>query len=122
FTIKNDYLSYHPTDTNRIKIFNQLVLIYESRLNTESNNTYIEIDWILNISITTKEEGIDNGLTQSQIDYLKCIQSDKCMSKNDVLIDECIQALSILNSLSFDCPSAKDILSSSSLIAFLHQL
>ncbi|CAM4987552.1 unnamed protein product, partial [Rotaria socialis] len=29
------------------------------------------------------------------------------MSKNDLLIDECVQVLSILNSLSFDCHSAK---------------
>ncbi|CAM4881717.1 unnamed protein product [Rotaria socialis] len=57
-----------------------------------------------------------DGFIESQIDYLKCIQakltlfsiqSDKYMSKNDLLIDECVQVLSILNSLSFDCHSAK---------------
>ncbi|CAF1410192.1 unnamed protein product [Rotaria magnacalcarata] len=126
----------HSTDKNGIKIFNQLVLIYENRLNTESNDTLKltvsnMIKSLLNISVTAKQEAIDSGFIESQIDHLKRIQtkltlfslqSDKCVSKDDVLIDECVQVLSILNNLSFDCSSAKDILSSSGLIPFLHQL
>jgi len=38
------------------------------------------------------------------------------------LLDECVQVLSILNNLAFNCADAKDILASSGLIAFLHQL
>ncbi|CAF3018794.1 unnamed protein product [Rotaria sp. Silwood2] len=124
------------SDKNGIKIFNQLLLIYENRLNTESNDTLKltvsnMIKSLLNISITAKQEAIEKGFIESQIDHLKRIQtkltlfslqSDKCVSKDDALIDECVQVLSILNNLSFDCSSAKDILSSSGLIPFLHQL
>ncbi|CAF4086437.1 unnamed protein product [Rotaria sordida] len=124
------------SNKNGIKIFNQLLLIYENRLNTESNDTLKltvsnMIKSLLNISIIAKQEAIEKGFIESQIDHLKRIQtkltlfslqSDKCVSKDDILIDECIQVLSILNNLSFDCSSAKDILSSSGLIPFLHQL
>ncbi len=56
------------------------------------------------------------GFIESQIDHLKRIQtkltlfslqSDKCVSKDEVLIDECVQVLSILNNLAFDCTHAK---------------
>ncbi|CAF1083476.1 unnamed protein product [Rotaria sp. Silwood1] len=124
------------SNKNGIKIFNHLLLIYENRLNTESNDTLKltvsnMIKSLLNISITAKQEAIEKGFIESQIDHLKRIQtkltlfslqSDKCVSKDDMLIDECVQVLSILNNLSFDCSSAKDILSSSGLIPFLHQL
>jgi hypothetical protein len=63
------YLSYHLTDKNEIIIiiFNQLVLIYENRLNTESNDTLKltvsnMITLLFNIRIT-----------------LFSLQSDKCV-------------------------------------------
>ncbi|CAF5122880.1 unnamed protein product, partial [Rotaria socialis] len=55
----------HSTDKNGIKILNQLVLIYENRLNTESNDTLKltvsnMIKSLLNISVTAKQEAIDS--------------------------------------------------------------
>ena len=106
------------------------------------------------------------GLIESQIDHLKrvqtkltlfSLQSDRCVSKvreiywrismflfsrfkDEILIDECVQVLSVLNNLAYDCVdvkvnplvfwivqrndrcSSQDILSSSGLVPFLHQL
>jgi hypothetical protein len=52
-------------EKNGRKIFNQLLIIYENRLNTESNDTLKltisnMIKSLLNISITTKEEAIES--------------------------------------------------------------
>ncbi|CAF1037172.1 unnamed protein product [Adineta steineri] len=124
------------SDKNGIKIFDQLLILYENRLNTESNDTLKltvsnMIKSLLNISITAKQEAIEKGFIESQIDHLKRIQtkltlfslqSDKCVSKDETLIDECVQVLSILNNLAYDCSSAKDILAANGLVPFLHQL
>ncbi|UJR37939.1 hypothetical protein I4U23_030624 [Adineta vaga] len=124
------------SDKNGMKIFDQLLIVYENRLNTESNDTLKltisnMIKSLLNISVTAKREAIEKGFIESQIDHLKRIQtkltlfslqSDKCVSKDEVLLDECVQVLSILNNLAFECSAAKDIISSSGLIPFLHQL
>ncbi|CAF0945383.1 unnamed protein product [Adineta steineri] len=124
------------SDKNGIKIFDQLLILYENRLNTESNDTLKltvsnMIKSLLNISITAKQEAIEKGFIESQIDHLKRIQtkltlfslqSDKCVSKDDTLIDECVQVSSILNNLAYDCSSAKDILAANGLVPFLHQL
>ncbi len=52
-------------DKNGIKIFNQLLILYENRLNTESNDTLKltvsnMIKSLLNISITAKQEAIES--------------------------------------------------------------
>jgi hypothetical protein len=86
------------TDKNGRKIFNQLLIIYENRLNTESNDTLKltvsnMIKSLLNISMTAKQEAIESerknkrlfclsedllfveGFIESQIDHLKRIQT-----------------------------------------------
>ncbi|CAF1556450.1 unnamed protein product, partial [Adineta ricciae] len=134
-TLWKDFFD-QSTDKNGMKIFSQLLVIYENRLNTESNDALKltvsnMIKSLLNISATAKQEAIQKGFIESQIDHLKRIQtkltlfslqSDKCVSKDEVLLDECVQVLSILNNLAFECSVAKDILASSGLIPFLHQL
>jgi len=86
-------------DKNGIKIFNQLLILYENRLNTESNDTLKltvsnMIKSLLNISITAKQEAIESenrnqrlvlfetriflfleGFIESQIDHVKRIQT-----------------------------------------------
>jgi hypothetical protein len=52
-------------DKNGVKIFNQLLILYENRLNTESNDTLKltvsnMIKSLLNISITAKQEAIES--------------------------------------------------------------
>ena len=53
------------TEKSGRQIFNQLLIIYENRLNTESNDTLKLtvsnlIKSLLNISLTAKEEAIDS--------------------------------------------------------------
>lgn len=65
-TLWKDFFD-QSTDKNGMKIFSQLLVVYENRLNTESNDTLKltvsnMIKSLLNISATAKQEAIQSKI------------------------------------------------------------
>jgi len=100
-------------------IFNQLLTIYENRLNTESNDTLKltvsnMIKSLVNLSITAKDEAIEStqinlfffrkkifyyfaeGFIESQIDHLKRIQTK--LTLFSLQSDKCVSKVRVCSS------------------------
>lgn len=107
------------SNENGVNIFNQLLLIYENRLNTESNDTLKltvsnMIKSLLNISVTAKQEAIESknthkrmvfhlndinlfvieGFIESQLDHLKRIQTK--LTLFSLQSDKCVSKVSVI--------------------------